>query len=73
MIKDIVLGLPVITIVGNCQVHIENYRNILEISDCKIRIMTKKGPITVIGQRLQVEYYNEDDLVINGYILNVEL
>lgn len=73
MIKDIVLGLPVITIVGNCQVHIENYRNILEISDCKIRIMTKKGPITVIGQKLQVEYYNEDDLVINGYILNVEL
>ncbi|MGN0480134.1 MAG: YabP/YqfC family sporulation protein [Lachnospiraceae bacterium] len=73
MIKDIVLGLPVITILGNCQVHIENYRNILEISDCKIRIMTKKGPITVIGQKLQVEYYNEDDLVINGYILNVEL
>lgn len=73
MIKDIVLGLPVITILGNCQVHIENYRNILEISDCKIRIMTKKGPITVIGQKLQVEYYNEDDLVIKGYILNVEL
>lgn len=73
MIKDIIRGEPIITIVGNNSVHIENYRNILEINDCKVRIMSKKGPITVLGQNLSIEYYNEDDLIIDGYILNIEL
>lgn len=71
--KDIVLGMPVVTVIGNCQVHIENYRNILEITDCRIKIMTKKGPLTVLGKRLSVQYYNEDDLIIDGFIQHIEL
>lgn len=71
--KDIVLNMPVVTIVGNCQVHVENYRNILEICDNKIRIMTKKGPLTITGKKLSVRYYNEDDLIIDGFVQNIEL
>lgn len=71
--KEVILKLPVVTAVGNCEVHVENYRSIMEISEESIKIMTKKGPLTILGKRLVVQYYGEDDLSIEGFIKCIEL
>lgn len=41
--QDAVLGMPVITIIGCREVHIENFRTILEYSDTFVKMRTKKG------------------------------
>lgn len=41
--KDIILGIPKITMVGNLQLFIENHKGILEYTDTYIRINTKSG------------------------------
>lgn len=57
MPKDVVLGASVVTVIGNGEISIENYRGILEYTGELIRVQTKKGQIQVHGKGLQIEYY----------------
>lgn len=71
--RDVVLGLPVVTIVGNSCVHIENYKKIVEINSQKIRVETKKGVVVITGKGLVMSYYNDCDLSVEGFIQHIEL
>ena len=42
MPKDVVLGASVVTVIGNGEISIENYRGILEYTGELIRVQTKK-------------------------------
>lgn len=70
--KDVVLGVPLITVTGQNEACIENYRGILEYTDKLIRIQTKLGKIYVSGRGLQVEYYTNDEMKIIGHIVMIE-
>lgn len=70
--KDVVLKAPIVTITGQMEVTVENYRGILEYTDQMIRIQTKIGRIKIIGKGLLVPYYTEDEMKITGYIIGVE-
>ncbi|SEW27538.1 YabP/YqfC family sporulation protein [[Clostridium] fimetarium] len=71
--KDVVLGMPVITATGNCEVHIENFKSIMEYNcDC-VKLMTKKGPIKITGSRLVIDYFNSEEIHITGIIKCIEL
>ena len=72
MPKDVVLGVPIVTIIGECEINIENYRGIIEYTDLLIRIKIKNGQIKIIGKRLQIEYYTNDDMRIVGKIDKIE-
>lgn len=72
MPKDVVLGVPIVTITGQVELCIENYRGIIEYTDVLIRIKTKIGQIKVIGKHLQIEYYTNDEMKVTGRILSVE-
>ena len=48
--KDVVLGIPMLTMVGQMELNIENYRGIIEYTDCLIRIHTKDGQIRICGK-----------------------
>ena len=72
MPKDVVLGVPIVTIVGEFEVNIENYRGIIEYTDTMIRIKVKNGQIKITGKRLQIEYYTNDDMMITGRIEKIE-
>lgn len=72
MPKDVLLGVPLLTIAGQSEVCIENYRGILEYTDKLIRIQTKLGKIHVIGRNLQIEFYTNDEMKIVGYITVIE-
>lgn len=70
--KDVIMGLPLIHLTGQCEVCIENYRGILEYTEELIRVKTKSGTIRIIGKRMCIEYYMNDEMKITGKIWKVE-
>ena len=72
MPKDVLLGVPLLSIAGQSEACIENYRGILEYTDKLIRIQTKLGKIHVIGRNLQIEFYTNDEMKIVGHITVIE-
>lgn len=70
--KDVVLGQPVLTVLGHMELNIENYRGIIEYTDILIRIQTRSGQIRIKGKNLCIEYYTNDDMKITGRIQSIE-
>ena len=44
-------------------IYIENFLSIIELSDVQIKIRAKGEIITVVGERLQVEYMNKEKML----------
>ena len=55
--KDVVLGVPILTLTGHYEVNIENYRGILEYTEQLIRINVRSGQIRITGKSLESNYY----------------
>lgn len=70
--KDVVLGVPIITITGKQELLIENHRGIIEYTDHLIRVQTKNGQVRITGNQLRIIYYTNDELKISGQIVCVE-
>lgn len=64
-----VLGrLPVITMVGNRSVCIENFDKLIDMSDEAIVIGCKKGKLRICGKELWILYYTNSEIMIRGKI-----
>ena len=72
MPKDVVLGVPIVTLTGQIEVDVENYRGIIEYTDVLIRIKSKNGQIKIIGKNLEIAYYTNDEMKITGRVEKVE-
>ena len=72
MPKDVTLKLPVLTLIGQSELLIENYIGIIEYTDTMIRIQTKTGPLKLTGSKLIILYYTNDDMKIKGHIQSIE-
>ncbi|HOM01437.1 MAG TPA: sporulation protein YqfC [Acetivibrio sp.] len=70
--KEIVLDLPKITMFGNKNLVVENYKGIIEYDNNKIRVNTGKGTIRVTGESLVIKEITSEDLMIDGEILSLE-
>lgn len=70
--RDVVMGVPVLNVLGQSELRLENYRGILEYTEEMVRILIKGGQIKVTGRALQVVYYTNDEMKISGYIKSIE-
>jgi len=70
--KEIVLGLPRMTLVGNLQLLVENHRGVIVYSDRVIRIGVSNGELVIKGQELQIKNLYAGELMINGIIEGLE-
>lgn len=70
--KDVLLGVPIVTITGQMEANVENYRGIIEYTDLLVRIKSKSGQIRISGKNLQIAYYTNDEMKITGHIEKVE-
>ena len=50
------------------EVYIENFRGILEYTDCGILILGKQGRILIEGRYLQIPFYTSEEMKITGQI-----
>ncbi len=46
----------------------ENYKGILEYTECQILLQGKNCQVCFEGQRLCIEYYTNEDMKISGCI-----
>ncbi|MCD8149971.1 MAG: YabP/YqfC family sporulation protein [Clostridiales bacterium] len=70
--KDLILGEAIVTILGQRDLTVENYRGILAYESDKIRLSLKHGQIEISGRALNIDYYTNDDMKISGNIQRVE-
>jgi len=70
--KEIVLDLPKLTLTGNNQICIENYKGIIEYDSERIRINSAKGLIKILGKNLEINTITNEELFITGQISNIE-
>lgn len=70
--KDVILGVPIVRVIGQEEFYIENYRGILEYTDTLIRVQTKIGQIHLKGKRMEILYYTNDEMKVRGYIEKLE-
>lgn len=70
--KEIVLNIPKITIVGNGDLIIENYKGLIEYNDARIRVNTGIGTIRMSGSRLAIREITSEDIIISGEIQALE-
>lgn len=69
--KDVCLGALRVTMTGNTEAWIENYRGILEYTENMILLQAKTCQICFEGTGLSVDYYTNEDMKISGCICNV--
>ncbi|MGN0377773.1 MAG: YabP/YqfC family sporulation protein [Suilimivivens sp.] len=69
--KDSVLGASIITVTGNTDIFVENYKGILQYSDELILLQGKNCKIELKGKRLNIVYYTNEDMKISGIIESV--
>ena len=66
-----ILGDFKLSMTGNKEVFIENYRGIAEYAENIILIQTKTGFRQLTGDKLLIEYYTNEDMKISGNITNI--
>lgn len=70
--QDILCGEVRITITGNREILIENYKGLLECTNNKILIQAKNHKLLLEGKALNIDYYTNEDMKISGRILSVK-
>lgn len=70
---DMIPGVPLLEIAGECRVLIENHRGIMEYSPQQIIVRVKFGTYCIRGSGLQIAKMGKDQLVILGRIEAVQL
>ena len=65
---DLVYGSVLVSVTGQNELLIENYRGIVEYKDEHIRIQAKDCRILVVGKQLEIEYYTNEEMKIRGLI-----
>lgn len=70
--KEIVLNVPKMTLIGNGDMIIENYKGIIECGETRIRINTGIGTIKMTGNRLVIREITSEDIIISGEIKILE-
>mgnify|MGYP001035910356 FL=1 len=69
--KYLVLGSAILTVTGNSDLYIENYKGILLYEDCCILLQTKTCQVQIEGCNLSIDYYNNEDMRISGCIRQI--
>ena len=66
--KDICMGALKVTMTGNREAWIENYRGILEYTEQMILLQGKTCQVCFEGTGLSIDYYTNEDMKISGCI-----
>jgi sporulation protein YqfC len=70
--KELVLDLPKLTIVGNGDMMIENYKSVMEYGKARLRLNTGPGVIKITGAGLLIKEITSEDIIVSGEIHSIE-
>jgi sporulation protein YqfC len=70
--KEIILNLPMISILGSEEITIENYKGVVEYTDEVVRISTSRGIIRIEGRKLVLRQITAETISVAGGLKKVE-
>ncbi len=70
--KDVMMNLPKLSIGGNREIYIENYKSILEYTAEEIRLSTTSGVVRIEGKGLKIDRIRPGDIFVSGRFRLVE-
>lgn len=70
--KEIALNLPLISMTGNEELGIENYKGVIEYTEERIRLNTSCGVLKIEGKKLLLKQITTESMVVTGYIRKLE-
>ena len=70
--KEIVLNLPLISLYGNEELNLENYKGVVEYTSERIRINTSKGILKIEGRNLLLKQVTSENISVTGGIVKIE-
>ncbi|MDO4555182.1 MAG: YabP/YqfC family sporulation protein [Lachnospiraceae bacterium] len=70
--KDVVCGALIVTLTGNQEAYVENYRALLGYTSELIQIQGKKETVRIKGTDFLIQYFTNDDMKITGCIFSIE-
>ena len=68
-----IVGMPLVEILSNCRVLIENHRGVTSYSWGEIFVCTKLGEICIKGNKLEIANMTKYRIVITGSIESISL
>lgn len=66
-------NMPVCTLEGNRELHIENYGSLGDYCDTKIVLQCKRCKLIIEGTHLNIEYFTDVDMKIKGCIHSIKI
>ncbi len=70
--KDFMMNMPRVTILGNREICVDNYKGLLEYSQETIRLASTNKIIIIKGEELLITRIVEDAVFVGGNIFLVE-
>ena len=70
--KDFMMNMPRVTILGNREICVDNYKGLLMYSDELVKLLTTNKIISIKGENLLITRILEDMIFVGGNILSVE-
>ena len=70
--KEVMLNLPLLSLMGREELTIENYKGIMEYTEECIRVNTAAGILKIQGKGLCLKQLTAECVVVNGGIISME-
>jgi len=70
--KEIILNYPLISVNGNEDIVVQNYKNLVEYTSTILRINTFCGILKIEGKNLNIDRITSEDIKISGSIYKIE-
>ena len=71
--NPLMIGMIQLTLLGNRNALIENYKGLIEYHDKLIVVQSKDEEISIIGEHLRIRYYTRTEMRIAGDIEKIEV
>jgi len=70
--KDVLLGASMISVTGDEEILIENFKNIIEYKENSLLIQCKKYQLQIEGKNLYIEIYSKEEMKVKGIIYEIK-
>ena len=70
--KDVIWGASIISLTGNTEMIVENFKNILKFQSELLIVQCKNYQIEITGKNLMIEQYSKEELKILGKISEIK-
>ena len=69
--EELSADISVLYALGQKELKIQNYKKILHYSPKEMVLLLKGQHLVVIGDHLDIDYFNEDEICIRGHIVSI--